>query len=86
MSGVHHPVESGLSGGHVSSRSGWIYRSTGRPLADIRLGDVLPPPGWRNFDGGLVLPPVPAESAETDRRLGAVGRATPPGRTRTTST
>ncbi|MFF6791162.1 AAA family ATPase [Streptomyces filamentosus] len=78
MSGVHHPVESGLNGGHVSSRSWWIYRGTGRPLADIRLGDILPPPpGWRNFDGGPVLPPVPAESAETDRRLGAVGRATP---------
>ncbi|MFF2776517.1 AAA family ATPase [Streptomyces sp. NPDC058052] len=78
MSGVHHPVDSSRNGGHVSSRSWWIYRGTGRPLADIRLGDILPPPpGWRNFDGGPVLPPVPAESAETDRRLGAIGRATP---------
>ncbi|WP_017239172.1 AAA family ATPase [Streptomyces sp. SS] len=78
MSGVHHPVESGRNGGQVSSRSWWIYRGTGQPLADIRLGDVLPPPpGWRDFDGGPVLPPVAAESAETDRRLGAVGRATP---------
>ncbi|MFD4372132.1 AAA family ATPase [Streptomyces sp. NPDC058486] len=78
MSGVHHPVDSSRNGGHVSSRSWWIYRGTGQPLADIRLGDILPPPpGWRNFDGGPALPPVPAESAETDRRLGAIGRATP---------
>ncbi|MEX0170896.1 AAA family ATPase [Streptomyces sp. LMG1-1-1.1] len=78
MSGVQHPVESNRNGGHVSSRSWWIYRGTGQPLTDIRLGDILPPPpGWRDFDGGPVLPPVPAESAETDRRLGAVGRATP---------
>ncbi|WP_031004906.1 AAA family ATPase [Streptomyces sp. NRRL F-5727] len=78
MSGVRHPVDNSRNGGHVTSRSWWIYRGTGQPLTDIRLGDVLPPPpGWRNFDGGPVLPPVPAESAETDRRLGAVGRATP---------
>ncbi|MFG2357680.1 AAA family ATPase [Streptomyces sp. NPDC048521] len=78
MSGVHHPVHSAGNGGSVSSRSWWIYRGTGQPLADIRLSDILPPPpAWRNFDGGPVLPPVPAESAETDRRLGAVGRATP---------
>ncbi|MFG3345222.1 AAA family ATPase [Streptomyces sp. NPDC048018] len=78
MSGVHHPVHSDRNGGPVTSRSWWIYRGTGQPLRDIRLGDVLPPPpGWRDFDGGPVLPPVPAESAETDRRLGAVGRATP---------
>lgn len=78
MSGVQHPVESGRNGGHVSSRSWWIYRGTGQPLTDIRLGDILPPPpGWRDFDGGPVLPPVPAENAESDRRLGAVSRATP---------
>ncbi|MFD7965903.1 AAA family ATPase [Streptomyces zaomyceticus] len=55
MSGVQHSVESGRNGGHVSSRSWWIYR----------------------FDGGPVLPPVPAGNAESDRRLGVVGRATP---------
>ncbi|MET9346861.1 AAA family ATPase [Streptomyces termitum] len=78
MSGVQHPADGGRPTGHVSSRSWWIYRGTGQPLADVRLGDVLPPPpGWRDFDGGPVLPPVPAESAETDRRLGAAGRATP---------
>ncbi|MFG2605601.1 AAA family ATPase [Streptomyces sp. NPDC048514] len=78
MSGVHHPVHGNGNGGTVSSRSWWLYRGTGQPLTDIRLADVLPPPpAWRNFDGGPVLPAVPAESAETDRRLGAVGRATP---------
>ncbi|MFG2632816.1 MoxR family ATPase [Streptomyces sp. NPDC048362] len=76
--GVQHPAHSNGNGGSVSSRSWWIYRGTGQPLTDIRLADVLPPPpAWRNFDGGPVLPPVPAESAETDRRLGALGRATP---------
>ncbi|GHJ37780.1 MoxR family ATPase [Streptomyces sp. TS71-3] len=78
MSSVHHPVENNRNGAPVSSRSWWIYRGTGQPLSDIRLADILPPPpGWRDFDGGPVLPPVPAESAETDRRLGVVGRATP---------
>ncbi|MEV5970901.1 MoxR family ATPase [Streptomyces sp. NPDC051921] len=78
MNGVPHPVHGDRNGGPVTSRSWWIYRGTGQPLRDIRLGDILPsPPGWRDFDGGPVLPPVPAESAETDRRLGAVGRATP---------
>ncbi|MFJ9565015.1 AAA family ATPase [Streptomyces fuscichromogenes] len=76
MSRVQHPVENGRNGGPVS-RSWWIYRGTGQPLPDIRLADVLPPPpGWRDFDGGPVLPPVPSESAETDRRLGSVGRTT----------
>ncbi|MFI7497599.1 MoxR family ATPase [Streptomyces sp. NPDC049687] len=78
MSGVHHPVENSRNAGAVAGRSWWIYRGTGQPLTDIRLADILPPPpGWRDFDGGPVLPPVPAESAETDRRLGVVGRATP---------
>ncbi|MEV5954696.1 MoxR family ATPase [Streptomyces sp. NPDC051987] len=76
MNRVQHPVENGRNGGPVS-RSWWIYRGTGQPLPDIRLADVLPPPpGWRAFDGGPVLPPVPAESAETDRRLGSAGRTT----------
>ncbi|WP_316781305.1 AAA family ATPase [Streptomyces sasae] len=76
MNGVQHPVENSRNGGPVS-RSWWIYRGTGQPLLDIRLADVLPPPpGWRTFDGGPVLPPVPAESAESDRRLGSAGRTT----------
>ncbi|GGY65695.1 ATPase AAA [Streptomyces omiyaensis] len=78
MSGVHHPADKDRTTGPVTSRSWWIYRGTGQPLTDIRLGDVLPkPPGWRTFDGGPVLPPVPPDSAETDRRLGRTGRATP---------
>ncbi|WP_406489682.1 MoxR family ATPase [Streptomyces phaeochromogenes] len=78
MSGVQHPVQNTRNGGPVSPRSWWIYRGTGQPLTDVRLADILPPPpGWRDFDGGPVLPPVPAASAETDRRLGIADRATP---------
>lgn len=56
----------------------WIYRGTGEPLRDTRLGDLLPPPPpWRRFDGGPALPPPPADEAETVRRLGA----RPPART-----
>ena len=37
-------------------RDWWVYRGTDRPVADIRLADVLPaPPPWRTFDGGPVL-------------------------------
>lgn len=33
-------------------RSWWIYQGTGRPLRDVRLEDILPPPPpWRSFDG-----------------------------------
>ncbi|MFF8814777.1 AAA family ATPase [Streptomyces pactum] len=33
-------------------RSWWIYQGTGRPLHDVRLEDILPPPPpWRAFDG-----------------------------------
>ncbi|MDT3396893.1 MoxR family ATPase [Streptomyces sp. B1866] len=33
-------------------RSWWIYQGTGRPLHDVRLEDILPPPPpWRTFDG-----------------------------------
>lgn len=49
----------------------WIYRGTGEPLRDTTLGDLLPPPPpWRRFDGGPVLPRPPDDSAETVRRLG----------------
>ncbi|MDR3083251.1 MAG: MoxR family ATPase [Streptomyces sp.] len=78
MSGADSPGHDTGGGGSVSSRSWWIYRGTGQPLTDIRLADILPPPpAWRDFAGGPVLPPVPAQSADTDRRLGVVGRATP---------
>ncbi|WNI16427.1 AAA family ATPase [Actinacidiphila sp. ITFR-21] len=75
MSDDHRPARK--EAGAVT-RNWWIYRGTGQPLTDIRLADILPPPpGWRDFDGGPVLPPVPAESDENDRRLGVAGRATP---------
>ena len=52
----------------------WVYRGTGRPLHDIPLTDLLPPPPpWRNFRGG----PLPAhdvspeDDGEADRRLGS---------------
>jgi MoxR-like ATPase len=33
-------------------RRWWIYQGTGRPLHDVDLGDILPPPPpWRTFDG-----------------------------------
>ncbi|HEV2778305.1 MAG TPA: MoxR family ATPase [Actinophytocola sp.] len=51
----------------------WIYRGTGRPIHDIQVADLLPPPPpWRNFRGG----PLPAHDAppdddqDADRRLG----------------
>src|SRR6185436_104601 len=53
----------------------WIYKGTGRPLHDIQIADLLPPPPpWRDFRGG----PVPAQDVPPDeedheviRRLGA---------------
>jgi MoxR-like ATPase len=51
----------------------WIYRGTGRPIHDIQVADLLPPPPpWRRFDGGP-LPAhdlVPDEDQDADRRLG----------------
>jgi MoxR-like ATPase len=52
----------------------WIYRGTGRPLHDIRLADLLPPPPpWRRFQGeppaGSETPPE--DDYEAERRLGA---------------
>lgn len=50
----------------------WIYRGTGRPLHDMRLDDVLPPPPpWRTFAGGPVAEQdPPEEDGEATRRLG----------------
>src|SRR3954464_5975659 len=52
----------------------WIYRGTGRPMHDIDLTQVLPPPPpWRDFRGGP-LPESdvpPADDGEMDRRLGS---------------
>ncbi len=52
----------------------WVYRGTGRPLYDIPLTDLLPPPPpWRKFDGGpLPERDVPPEDdSESKRRLGS---------------
>lgn len=52
----------------------WIYRGTGRPMHDIDLAEILPPPPpWRTFHGG----PLPAndtppeDDGEARRRLGS---------------
>ncbi|MGI8335624.1 AAA family ATPase [Actinomadura scrupuli] len=55
------------------SASWWIYRGTGRPLHDIDLRELLPPPPpWRSFPGGRVQPPPPVDDADLRRRLGPV--------------
>jgi MoxR-like ATPase len=51
----------------------WIYRGTGRPLHDIDLTELLPPPpSWRTFRGGPLPDPdlPPPDDGEADRRLG----------------
>src|SRR5215470_19463101 len=58
-----------------SSRAGapswWIYRGTGRPLHDLALADVLPPPPpWRTFDG-VPLPANDAPASDSDDREAA---------------
>ena len=53
--------------------SWWIYRGSGRPLHDVELDEVLPPPPpWRHFDGGPLPVPdsPPPDDGETQRRLG----------------
>ena len=52
----------------------WIYRGTGRPLHDIQLVDLLPPPPpWRKFRGEIPAEPQqrPEDDYEAERRLGA---------------
>lgn len=52
----------------------WIYRGTGRPLHDIQLADLLPPPPpWRKFRGQIPDEPQvrPEDDYEAERRLGA---------------
>lgn len=51
----------------------WIYRGTGRPIADVSLADRLPAaPPWRRFQGGPLpeLEVVPPDDGGADRRLG----------------
>lgn len=56
-----------------ATRDWWIYRGTGRPLHDIDLNEILPPPPpWRDFDGGP-LPErdvPPDDDGDAERRLG----------------
>ncbi|GAA2088287.1 AAA family ATPase [Actinomadura alba] len=55
----------------------WIYRGTGRPLRDIELSELLPPPPpWRAFDGGPARPAPPHDDGDLDRRLGALENLT----------
>jgi len=52
----------------------WIYRGTGRPLHDVQLVDLLPPPPpWRKFRGEVPDKPElpPDDDFEAERRLGA---------------
>ncbi|MGW3917043.1 AAA family ATPase [Streptomyces sp. NPDC005070] len=52
------------------SDQGWgIYRGTGAPRPD-GIDALPPPPPWRDFDGGPVLPPPFEDRSETRRRLG----------------
>lgn len=57
----------------VDAPDWWIYRGTGRPVHDVELADILPPPpSWRTFHGGP-LPErdvPPPDDGEADRRLG----------------
>jgi MoxR-like ATPase len=49
----------------------WIYRGTGRPLHDLALVEVLPPPPpWRRFEG-VPLPANDAPASDSDDREAA---------------
>ncbi|OLF13527.1 AAA family ATPase [Actinophytocola xanthii] len=59
---------------HREAPDWWIYRGTGRPMHDIDLTEILPPPpSWRTFHGGPIPDPdvPPADDGEADRRLGS---------------
>lgn len=51
----------------------WIYRGSGGPSPAVPLTERLPPPPpWRDFDGGPVIPgPPPNDEATTRRWLGS---------------
>jgi MoxR-like ATPase len=73
------PGTEGRHNGHSSDSADhnrpiwWIYRGTGRPLHDINLGELLPPPPpWRTFTGAPVQPPPPHDDKGLERRLGPV--------------
>jgi MoxR-like ATPase len=58
----------------LASSDWWVYRGTGRPIHDLELTDILPPPPpWRDFDGGP-LPESddpPRDDHDVARRLGS---------------
>ncbi|GAA0667751.1 MoxR family ATPase [Streptomyces thermocarboxydovorans] len=56
-----------------TSHSWWLYRGSAGPAPAAPVTDRLPPPPpWRDFDGGPVVPgPPPRDEAATLRRLGA---------------
>lgn len=52
----------------------WVYRGTGRPIHDIPLTNLLPPPPpWRSFNGGPITErdAPPEDDGEMQRRLGS---------------
>ncbi|MFD8378578.1 AAA family ATPase [Streptomyces sp. NPDC059679] len=54
------PTSSGIP------RPWWIYQGTGRPLHDVSLEEILPPPPpWRTFDG---VSAGPADGIEAEER------------------
>jgi MoxR-like ATPase len=56
----------------------WIYRGTGRPLQDIELRKLLPPPPpWRNFTGQPLQPSPPHDDEDLERKLGPVSGPQP---------
>ncbi|MFF4190039.1 AAA family ATPase [Nonomuraea sp. NPDC001831] len=68
---IHPDTPSGAADALGVRPRWWIYRGTGEPLRDTRLGELLPPPPpWRTFAGGDVLQPPPEDDAEIVRRLG----------------
>jgi MoxR-like ATPase len=59
---------------HMDAPDWWIYHGTGRPIHDIDLTQLLPPPPpWRNFRGEPLPEPdvPPPDDGEADRRLGS---------------
>ena len=48
----------------------WIYRGTGVPIEYDMMELLPPPPPWRNFSGGPILPVPYADDADAVRRLG----------------
>ncbi|MCX4987874.1 MULTISPECIES: AAA family ATPase [unclassified Streptomyces] len=67
-----HPDDGSALPGDNQHPRWWIYRGTRLPRADFSLTELLPPPPpWRTFSGGPVLPSPPHDDVETLRRLGS---------------